>query len=208
VAYTNGRYYLFYYFRNDDSRPRGVGVAVADDPEGPFTNLTVDGPLVNGHDPAVLVDDDGQVYLYTGGAILFPREDMASLEVGDHGRPRQVGFWLRGRPLVGRWEATWVFKREGRYYFTVVDDDSREIRYYIGASPLGPFDYAGTLLSRPDPDTIHHSIVSFQGRWILFYHTWPLEGSGKRRVSAEFLTFREDGTIEPVTVTDSGIAGG
>ncbi len=77
-----------------------------------------------------------------------------------------------------------------------------------GASPIGPFDYAGTLLSKVSSLNIHHSIVQYGDRWILWYHVWPTTGPGQRRVQGEFLTFEEDGTISPVSVTKEGVSGG
>ena len=70
----DGRYYL-YYFLGYTSR---IGVAVCDTPAGQFEFLDYvhypDGTLLGEKgeplqfDPGVLVDDDGQVYLYTGFA--------------------------------------------------------------------------------------------------------------------------------------------
>jgi hypothetical protein len=207
AAYRNGQYYFYYYFRNDGGLPRGIGVAVSGNPEGPFENVTIERPLVDGHDPAVLIDDDGQAYLYTGHVIYFLNEDMTSLEMRGDGRPRDKIVEFRGHDPVGGWEGVWVFKREGRYYFTIADTDYRQLRYYMSDSPAGPFDYGGTLLHHVDGLNIHPSIVQWNGRWILFFHLWAESARGQRRVSAEFITFRPDGSIEPVSVTEHRISG-
>lgn len=56
----DGRYYL-YYCLTDDSE----GVAVADSPYGPFKNgKKIEG--IQGIDPSVFIDDDGQAYLFWG----------------------------------------------------------------------------------------------------------------------------------------------
>ena len=204
IAYRNGTYYLYYYFRNDGEHPRGVGVAVADRPQGPFTNVSVDGPLVDGHDPGVFIDDDGQAYLYVGHVIYFLTEDMTRVQRENGGKKMRI-VEFRGRRPAGGWEAPWVFKRSGKYYFTLADDDYRQLRYYVGDSPIGPFDYAGTVLHKVSGLNIHHSIVRYGARWILWYHVWPATGPGQRRVQGEFLTFEEDGTIRPVSVTQEGV---
>ena len=206
IAYRNGTYYMYYYFRNNGRHPRGVGVAVADQPQGPFTNVTVDSPLVDGHDPSVFVDDDGQAYLYVGHVIYFLAEDMTHVQQ-ENGSDKTRIVEFRGRQPVGGWEAPWVFKRSDKYYFTLADDDYRQLRYYMGDSPIGPFDYAGTLLSKVSSRNIHHSILQYGDRWILWYHVWSMTGPGQRRVQGEFLTFEEDGTISPVSVTKEGVSG-
>lgn len=198
IAYKDGRYYLYYYFRNAGETPAGIGVAVSDRPQGPFTNVSVDGPLLDGHDPAVFVDDDGQAYIYAGPKIFFLSPDMVSLQktgVQDRSHP----LYLRGHTPLAGWESIWVFKREGRYYVSFADEEYRQLRYYIGSDPLGPFDYAGTLLEKAVGPNIHHSIVPFGGQWVLWYHLWDEEGPGQRRIYREFLTFNEDGTIQPVS---------
>jgi hypothetical protein len=205
VAYKDGKYFLYYYFRNGEGSPGGIGVAVSDEPQGPFTNVSTEGPLLDGHDPAVFVDDDGEAYLYTGGSIYFLAPDMVSLEtVGS--TPRKYPLYLTGHDPVGGWESVWVFKRQGRYYVSLADEEYRQLRYYLGSSPLGPFEYGGTLLNKVEGPNIHHSIVPFGDDWILWYHLWPEEGPGHRQVFGEFLTFNEDGTIQPVEVTEDGVA--
>ncbi|NIP59266.1 MAG: family 43 glycosylhydrolase, partial [Gemmatimonadetes bacterium] len=111
VAYRDGCYYLYYYFRNDDGMPGGIGVAVSDRPQGPFTNVTEDGPLVDGHDPSVFIDDDGQAYLYMGHVVYFLADDMVRIQQ-EAGRHKSRIVELRGHDPVGGWEAVWVFERE------------------------------------------------------------------------------------------------
>ena len=204
IAYRDGRYYFYYYFRNDDVSPNGVGVAVSDSPAGPFTNVTTDAPLFDGTDPSVFVDDDGSAYIYTAHVIRRLEPDMVHL-VQEDGRPLVHLVELRGRQPLGGWEGVWVFKREGRYYFTAADDDYRQLSYWVGSSPMGPFDFGGILLPKVSGLNVHHSIVEFQGRWILWVHLWPEDGPGQRRVYGEILDFNADGTIRPVVLTKEGV---
>ncbi len=96
-AYKDGKYYL--YFCTFDGVGR-EGVAVSESPYGPFENpVPVKGADGGGIDPAVLVDDDGQAYLYWGqfalqGAKLnasmtgiIPGTQRTLLTEADHGFP-------------------------------------------------------------------------------------------------------------------------
>ncbi|KAF2493476.1 putative xylosidase [Lophium mytilinum] len=73
-------------------------------------------------------------------------------------------------------EASWVHKRGGVYYFSYSTGDSHLLIYATGGSPLGPFTYRGVILRPVVGWTTHHSIVEFEGRWWLFYHDASLSG--------------------------------
>lgn len=67
-------------------------------------------------------------------------------------------------------EASWLHKYEGKYYFSYSTGDTHYICYAIGESPYGPFTYAGRILEPVVGWTSHHSIAKWQGKWWLFYH--------------------------------------
>ncbi len=67
-------------------------------------------------------------------------------------------------------EASWMHKYKGRYYFSYSTGDSHYICYAVGDSPYGPFTYQGVILDPVVGWTSHHSIVEFKGRWYLFHH--------------------------------------
>src|SRR5215831_6255207 len=81
-----------------------------------------------------------------------------------------------GKPLLSSdhnrrfFEASWMHKLNGKYYFSYSTGDTHFICYAIGDSPYGPFVYQGKILSPVVGWTSHHSICSFQGKWYLFYH--------------------------------------
>ncbi len=110
-----------------------------------------------------------------------------------------------GRAILGGdhdrrfFEASWMFKRAGRYYFTYSTGDTHFVAYAIGNSPYGPFRYAGRVLLPVQGWTTHHSIIEFQKRWWLFYHDTQLSNKNNLR-SAKMteLFFYADGTIRPV----------
>lgn len=66
VAYSGGLYYLYFPAKRADGIFQ-IGVAVSDNPAGPF--LPEPEPIKGSYsiDPAAFVDDDGACYLYFGG---------------------------------------------------------------------------------------------------------------------------------------------
>ena len=78
----------------------------------------------------------------------------------------------------------------------------------MGKSPKGPWKYHGTIMKEEGGNN-HHSIVEFNGKWILFYHRWLDSNSScekkQRQCCAEYLYFNEDGTIQEVERTDKGV---
>lgn len=112
-----------------------------------------------------------------------------------------------GKPLLSKdhdrrfFEASWMHKYNGKYYFSYSTGDTHFINYAIGTSPYGPFTYEGVILNPVVGWTNHHSIVEFKGKWYIFYHDSTLSG-GKthlRCVKVTELKYRPDGTIEPIT---------
>lgn len=67
-------------------------------------------------------------------------------------------------------EAAWLHKHNDVYYFSYSTGDTHKIVYATGNSPFGPFTYQGTLLEPVLGWTNHHSIVSYNDKWYLFYH--------------------------------------
>ncbi len=110
-----------------------------------------------------------------------------------------------GKPLLGGdharrfFEASWLFKRGGKYYFTYSTGDTHRIVYAIGDTPYGPFRYTGRILSPVQGWTTHHSIVEFENRWWLFYHdTQRSNRNHLRSAKMTELSFNPDGTIRPL----------
>jgi len=223
---ANGKYYLF--LPVDRTK---IGVAVGDAPTGPFRDA-IGAPLLDNSampeagpepiDPAVLVDDDGQSYLYFGCRNARVVKLDASLTrfagpistvrlLDPQGRPIPVAG-PGANPVLpeGYGEAPFMFKRAGRYYFIYSNGwapESTQV-YAIGSSPMGPFTYAGKLMEHAASVTQHGSVVEFHGKWYVFYHTSELSNgnSFRRSVCVDLLTFNPDGTIRTVTPTKAGPA--
>jgi len=97
-------------------------------------------------------------------------------------------------------EASWMHKYKGKYYFSYSTGDTHKLCYAIGDNPYGPFTYQGVFLTPVVGWTSHHSIVEFKGKWYLFYHDSKPSG-GKtwlRSVKVAELQYNADGTIHPI----------
>jgi hypothetical protein len=94
-------------------------------------------------------------------------------------------------------EAAWMHKYNGKYYFSYSTGDTHYLVYAIGDSPLGPFTYGGRILEPVLGWTTHHSIAEFKGKWYLFYHDTTLsEGKNHLRcVKAREIFYDKDGKI-------------
>lgn len=110
-----------------------------------------------------------------------------------------------GKPLTAGdnkrrfFEASWMHKYNGKYYFSYSTGDTHFICYATGDSPLGPFTYKGVVLNPVKGWTNHHSIVEVNGKWYLFYHDVQLSGKTHlRNVKVTELHYRPDGTIETI----------
>jgi hypothetical protein len=97
-------------------------------------------------------------------------------------------------------EAAWVYKYNGKYYFTYSTGDTHFLCYATGDNPYGPFTYQGVILNPVEGWTNHHSIVEVKGKWYLFYHDVQLSGKTHlRNVKVIELKHNPDGTIQTIT---------
>ncbi len=97
-------------------------------------------------------------------------------------------------------EASWIHKYNGVYYFSYSTGDTHFICYATGDNPYGPFTYRGKILEPVVGWTSHHSIVEFEGKWYLFYHDSSLSNgvTHLRSVKVTELYYNEDGSIETI----------
>lgn len=110
-----------------------------------------------------------------------------------------------GSPLLGGdhdrrfFEASWLFRRNGVYYFTYSTGDTHFLAYATGRSPEGPFQYQGHFLLPVQGWTTHHSIVEWKGKWWLFYADTQLSNKNHlRNVKVTEIHFNPDGSIQTI----------
>ncbi|KTT69236.1 glycoside hydrolase family 43 protein [Sphingomonas endophytica] len=121
-------------------------------------------------------------------------------------RPRDVVILdEKGKPLLGGdhdrrfFEASWMHKYKGKYYFSYSTGDTHYLVYAVGDSPFGPFTYKGRILEPVEGWTTHHSIVEWKGKWWLFYADTQLSGQTRlRNVKMTELHYNPDGTIQTI----------
>lgn len=102
-------------------------------------------------------------------------------------------------------EAAWMHKYNGKYYFTYSTGDTHNLCYAIGDNPYGPFTYQGVLLEPVEGWTNHHSIIEKDGKWFLFYHDVQLSGKTHlRNVKVTELKYNPDGTIQTINAFKKG----
>ena len=204
-VFKNGKYYFYFPAA---VKPMGfrIGVAVADQPTGPFKPEATPIEGVQGIDPCVFIDEDGAAYLYySRGKIMVAKlkENMLQLD----GPPKVID----NLPTKGLLEGPFVFKRNGVYYLTYphVENKIERLEYATSDSPLGPFQPAGVILDESTSGcwTVHQSIVEFQGQWYLFYHDKDLSPAfdKNRSIRADLLAFGEEGKIRKVVPTLRGV---
>lgn len=141
-----------------------------------------------------------------GAKALFPKvaklaDDMRSFE----GPVRDLVILApeSGEPIAADdhdrrfFEAAWMHKRGGTYYFSYSTGDTHYLVYATGDNPLGPFTYAGRILEPVLGWTTHHSIVEFRGRWWLFHHDCELSNGVNhlRSVKVKEIFYDEEGRI-------------
>ena len=221
VVRKEGRYYL--YFGANDMHEKGeggIGVAVADNPAGPFKDA-LGHPLidevVNGAQPIdqfVFLDDDGTYYMYYGGwghcNLVRLGDDLMSLV------PFEDGSIYKEVTPQGYVEGPFMLKRNGTYYFMWSEGGwtgpDYHVAYARADSPFGPFKREGTILES-DPDVAtgagHHSVIRGRGEdeYYIVYHRHPLGATdgNNRVVCIERLHFDETGRILPVRITFEGV---
>lgn len=109
----------------------------------------------------------------------------------------------KGEPLKGGdherryFEDPWMFKKDGKYYFTYSTGDTHLLCWSVSDTPYGPYTYGGVILTPVLGWTTHHSIVEFEGKWYLFYHDCEISGgvNHKRNVKFMSLEFDAEGRI-------------
>jgi len=207
----NGKYY-FYFPANKivaDANGRKVfciGVAIADKPEGPYVPLPEPIKGVNGIDPNVFIDKNGQAYLYWAmGNIVMAKLKDNMTELASE--PKIID----NLPQKGLKEGPFLFERNGIYYLTLphVENKIERLEYATGDNPMGPFKMAGVVMDESPMNcwTNHQSIVQYKGQWYLFYHqdAYSPKFDKNRSICIDSLFFNADGTIRKVIPSLRGV---
>lgn len=234
VVENNGKYY-FFFSANDVQRPSrdgydpkntinhtgGIGVAVADNPAGPYKDL-IGKPLLGEFyndaqpiDQFVFKDTNGQWYMIYGGwshcNIGKLNPDFKSFIPWDDGK---LFHEITPQDYV---EGPFVFIRNNIYYFMWSEggwgNDSYKVAYAMSDNIKGPFKKIGNILQSEKGMATgagHNSVIQKPGTedYYMVYHRRPIpnEGRDHRVTCIDKLLFNEDGTIKEVKMTNEGVS--
>lgn len=227
---ADGSYKYYFYYSGNTIKGKQTGVAVADSPTGPFKDsgrsIVALSPAKRGQqiDSDVFTDPvSGKSYLYWGNGYMAGAElndDMMSIKENTTKVLTPKGGTLKDYQFR---EASYVFYRNGLYYFLWSVDDTGSPNYHVAygtsKSPLGPIEVAKepVILIQDPANNIygpaHNSILQIPGKdeWYIVYHRINKDflnnGPGyHREVCIDKLEFNQDGTIAPVKPTQKGIS--
>jgi beta-xylosidase len=223
VIAANGRYY-FFFAANDiqnDQEYGGIGVAVSNKPDGPFTDLPGQPVIKDFHNGAQPIDqfafrdDDGSVYLYYGG---WRHCNVVKLDSGlQHVIPYPNGETYREITPDNYVEGPFVIKRNNVYYLMWSEGGWQGpdycVAYAMGLTPFGPFKRIGKILEQNPKSATgagHHSVIHIPGsdEWYIVYHRRPLNTTdgNHRETCIDRMYFDTRGFILPVVMTNEGVA--
>ena len=222
IVEKEGRYYLFFAGNDIQNNEQygGIGVAVADRPEGPFRDY-LGKPLIDRFyhgaqpiDQYVFQDQDGSYYIYYGGwrhcNVAKLSDDFTKIV------PFEDGTLFREVTPEGYVEGPFMFMRDGKYYFMWSEGGwtgpDYSVAYAIADSPFGPFKRQGKILQQ-DPAIAtgagHHSVIHNprSDKWYIVYHRRPLGKTERnsREVCIDEMHFDAQGRILPVKITFEGV---
>lgn len=218
----DGRYYLYY------SQPVEIFGAVSNSPVGPWEPLAPNGqsiipnymvPGVITLDAQTFTDDDGKMYMYWGTWGIYPDHGCAVGMLNKDMKSFEKIELIPNTVAKDFFEAPYVFKRNGIYYFMYssghCEDHSYRVQYAKSkVGPMGPFEYPdhNPILVTNADGTIHgpghHSILEVDGRYFIVYHRHnnPHSGGGfHRQLAIDELFFTADGDIKNVVPTHQGV---
>ena len=190
-------------------------------------------------DPQLFRDDDGSEYLYftTWGIYDGFGCGVAKLNPGYDGTNKtDARGWHEQAPhpiaaddffsekrlipnteLKDIFEAPFVFKRNGIYYFTYSSGschtDTYRVQYATSTTgPMGPFEYRGEILTTNADGSVHgpghHSVLQDGDNYYIVYHRHDIAKAihgFNRQVCIDKLEFTPDGAIRPIVPTHDGV---
>jgi beta-xylosidase len=153
-------------------------------------------------DPSVLIDDNGQAYLFWGNTNCYYAKLKPNMT--------ELDGPVQNIKLPAFTEAPWIHKRNGWYYLSYAYQFPEKIAYAMSRSINGPWEYKGILNEvAGNSNTNHQSIIDFKGTSYFIYHNGALPtdgGSFRRSVCIDYLFYNSDGTMKRIVMTTEGIS--
>ena len=197
-------------------------IAESTSPTGPFGNIrliTYRGKPIPNIDPGMLTDDDGRVYM----AMPSPFR-LGELDPDTGYSQIREGSLVSVQHLVEEspdgyysFEGPSLRKFGGRYYFIYIASKVGEVcpvrmNYLVSENIREGWRFGGTIIDTHEylnGVNVHGSFEAWEDKFYLSYHRicpgFPLHVT--REMSMDELHLREDGSVEPVVMTSSGVRG-
>lgn len=212
VIERNGKFYWYVTVSHGSINGKAIGIAISDSPIGPFKDALGKALITNDMttqtdiswddiDPTVIVDDDGQAYLFWGNTVCH------------YAKLKDNMFELDGPiqtiELPNFTEAPWIHKRGEWYYLSYAYQFPEKIGYAMSKSINGPWEFKGILNEiAGNSNTNHQAIIEFKGVPYFIYHNGSIQpngGSFRRSICIDKLYYNEDGTMKRIVMTSEGI---
>lgn len=209
VRERNGKFYWYVSVTHAAVQGKAIEVAVSDSPTGPFTDAIGSALITNGihmlpgsdnFDPSVLIDDDGQAYIFFGKNSCYYaklKNNMAGLEEE-----------IKTIELPGFIEGVHIHKRNNWYYLSYGYGFPEKVGYAMSRNIHGPWEFKGILNELAgNCETNRPAILDFKNKSYFFYHNGGLKngGSHRRSICIDSLTYNPDGTMQRVIMTSEGV---
>lgn len=212
VIQHKGKFYWYVTVEHNNIPGKAIGIAVSDSPTGPFKDALGKALITNDMttntniswddiDPTVMIDDDGQAFLFWGNTVCHYvklKENMLELD----GPIKTIN-------LPNYTEAPWIHKKKDWYYLSYAYQFPEKIAYAMSKSINGPWEFKGILNEiAGNSNTNHQSIIEFKGKDYFIYHNGSIQpngGSFRRSVCVDYLFYNPDGTIKRINMTSEGI---
>nr|WP_315200203.1 glycoside hydrolase family 43 protein [uncultured Flavobacterium sp.] len=212
VIERNGKFYWYITTEHGTINGKAIGVAVSDSPTGPFKDALGKALITNDMttqtniswddiDPTVIIDDDGQAYLFWGNTVCHYAKLKANMT--------ELDGPIQTIALPNYTEAPWIHKHNNWYYLSYAYQFPEKIAYAMSKSINGPWEYKGILNELAgNSNTNHQAIIDFKGKSYFIYHNGSIQpngGSFRRSVCVDRLFYNKDGTMKRVIMTTEGI---
>jgi beta-xylosidase len=211
VVVKDNQYYWFVSVSHKYGQGAAIGVAVSTSPLGPFHDF-IGSPLITHDmlptvkdekanlDPTVMIDDDGQAYIFWGNGICY----FAKLKNNLTGIDSDITII----DLPNFEEGSHIHKRDGSYYLSYGCGMPEAVAYAMSRDIRGPWEYKGILNDLAyNCKTNRPCIVDLKNQSYFIYHNGALLGGGshRRSVCVDYLYYNVDGSMKKIMMTREGI---
>ncbi len=222
IQTKEGKYHYYY------CEPCMIHVGESDSPVGPWRNMLgrpdavlmpdrYCDPMAITLDPMVFTDDDGSQYIFVGTWGIYDKSGCGWAKLAEDGKSFTDKGLVPNTQLKDFFEAPFVFRKDGKYYFTYSSgschDDTYRVQYAVSTTgPTGPYEYKGCILKSNSDGTVHgpghHSVLVDDGQYYIVYHRHnnPHSVHGfNRQLCIDRMEFDAEGNILPIVPTHDGL---